>query len=211
MRARLFLIFFIVALFSITAVSQNPSNAAAPQETDMKVFGIQMAAPLSLPECSKLKGIGMYLGTQSQWCWEFSVGIPQSRTVTPTPSDGTLLIMFPAEDAPSLVSAAPLMVEMRHGTVVGISFRTSGVKDGPEVLKALTSKYGQPSSQQSREVQNAFGAKFEAVSASWRLPGLVIDFDSAPTRVDTGMVIIDLPSFRTERESAATKSAGKAL
>jgi hypothetical protein len=196
-------------LFVLSSLSFAQQPAAA--RADMKVFGIQMGAPLSLPECSKLKGIGMYLGTQSQWCWEFSLGMPQSKTFTPTPSDGTLLIMFPASDPPSLVSTGPLMAEMRRGTVVEINFRTSGVKDGPDILKALTGKYGKPSSQETREVQNAFGAKFQALAATWRLPGLVVDFDSAPSRIDSGLVVIDLPSFRDERESDAKKSAGKAL
>ena len=93
--------------------------------------------------------------------------------------------------------AYPLEV---NGVLIGLHFLTPGVSAQETALEQLKQKYGEPTSLSTRTVQNAFGAKFEAISAVWELKGLRVSFEGVTGKIETGEVLVDLPDATALRK-----------
>lgn len=154
------------------AFSQEPKAPSSGAAPDTKVFGLQIGAELSLPECEQIK-IGKaftYSESQQHWCYERING-----TGMPLPNEA-IVIKFPLNEWPRIVSGLSLVGQLIDGRLEGIGFNTFGLRDAADVLQKLTDKYGSPSSSERYEVQNRLGAKFTTVRAIWNFSNLVVAF-----------------------------------
>jgi hypothetical protein len=190
---------------------QAPSNAVPTQstvaqsapdvKTNTKVFGLEIGADLSLPECQRTKlsrNRFIYSGNDRLWCYE---RLDKGKDGTPVVNE-TIEIKFPFGDRPEIVSGLSLIGQILDGRLEGIGFNTLGVENAGEVLKKLTEKYGKPTVSQPVEVQNKMGARFTTVQADWNFSNLIVVFQGVASSLDSGLVTIDTPrcnAWRQER------------
>lgn len=162
------------------------------------VFGVQLGAPLpsSVSECH-FRSVGpakLYDTMPAATCFEAAVQLTgYGRAVR-------RLVFAPAE-SPPIVKNWNLILLEANGLVIGVEFFTAGVDSQSTVFDALQAKYGKPSSQSSRPVQNLLGARFDAISACWRTPSLVVTFEGVGSRLTSGEVFVDLPEADVLRRS----------
>jgi hypothetical protein len=178
------------------AFSQEPKTLSSSAAPDTKVFGLQIGAELTLPECERIK-IGSaftYSESQQRWCYE---RIDRNGMLS---LNEAILIKFPLNEWPRIVNGLSLVGQLIDGRLEGVGFNTFGLKAAPDVLQKLTEKYGSPSDSERYEVQNRLGAKFTTVRAIWNFSNLVVVFRGLSDSLDTGLVNIDTPRCKAARE-----------
>jgi hypothetical protein len=170
-----------IVLFILAAI---PCLAMAHESS---LFGFEFGKPLVLSECTSktVADTKMYDIRPDVTCYESPLklngyGIPVRR------------IIFSQKDAPLIVKNWQMIALESHGDLIGIQFFTIGVEAQDLTLTRLTEKYGKPTAVTKRSVQNSFGATFEIIRATWKLPTINVTFDGAPERLDSGSVVIDL-------------------
>jgi hypothetical protein len=97
------------------------------------------------------------------------------------------------------------------GVLGGVSFNTDGGRNTDaqlEIIRTLSAKYGKPRAQRRDVLENSFGVKVYGYKASWRLPGLVVEFDGA-TEMYRGYLRISTDRLMAA-ENAAKREAEKA-
>lgn len=72
------------------------------------------------------------------------------------------------------------------GTINFASVETGGAKYQEEIFDLLTTRYGKPSAIKRSVVQNAFGAQFEKIEATWSLNDGSLIFHGVEERIDHG-------------------------
>ena len=178
-------------------------NGQDKSTTYMTVFGLKLGQKFTLPECRRMKitkNHFVYSGGDSDWCYQridASVDEAKEQPIT----NATVLISFPFADRPQLVSGLSISGQVLDGNLEGIGFNTLGVRDSDEILSALTEKYGKPTAKDSSEVKTQIGATFPRILASWKLPNLVIVFQSITTQINSGLVTIDSVKCREWRDA----------
>lgn len=161
-------------------------------------FGFELGKPLDLPECpfKITSGIKLYEITPSKTCAEEAKplnGYDQPvRQITFSQAETPVIVKnwraFPLEEA---------------GNLIGLHFLTPGANAQQVVLDQFEEKYGPPTRVTSRQVQNAMGASFGAISAVWELPLLRISFEGIARKIETGEIFIDTPQAVALREKWA--------
>lgn len=182
----------LLALITSTADGAGSDPAREP----ISVFGIQMQAPLAIPECPisdfyrRHGGSMKYDRPKEGACYERFV--EPRRSATP-PMEETITIKWPLLEGPEMAKTGQLTARLVQGRVERVWFTTRGAASQPADLLALSQRFGEPDSFQETPVQNAFGASFVAVSALWKKGDLTIQFSGIDGRVDTGSVIFASP------------------
>ena len=186
-------LFTALALAGLTSVA-----TAAPTS----IFGIELGQPLSLPECpfKPLLKSKMYDVTPASTCVEDAgplngYGVPVRRVV------------FSQAEAPPIVKNWTLFPLEQDGKVIGVHWITAGVDSQALVLEQLRAKFGAVTSQTAHQVQTAMGASFDAVTATWSLPGLSVRFYGVGDRITSGQVYVDLPEAAALRAEWERKEA----
>lgn len=164
----------------------------------LNVLGFELGKPLDLLECSfkTTGGTKLYEVMPTKTCVEDAAplnGYGQPvRRITFSQSENPIIVKnwraFPLEDG---------------GNLIGLHFLTPGAIAQQLVLEQFKEKYGAPTRVSSRQLQDAMGASYEAISAVWELPLLRISFDGIAGKVETGEVYIDTPQAVTLREKWA--------
>jgi hypothetical protein len=179
----------IVTFVAVVATTAFAQSKAAPS---MTVFGLELGAPFTVPECSLLK-LGrkdyIYAENDKTVCYELnfvrSKSDPRSMPVT----DGSVKLRFPMDQAVIGISMSAGIVK---GNLEAIDIGTLGISDQDAVLGALEKKYGTPPSLTAGSVQNAMGAQFPTILAVWHFnePDLTIVYKSVDQRIDRGSISI---------------------
>lgn len=90
---------------------------------------------------------------------------------------------------------APIDATVVNGKIESMSLFTTGLKSQVDVLGQLTAKFGNPSRINQDEVHNAFGAKFDSISASWlRGPQGSVVFHGVFQDTETGVIEMTSPA-----------------
>jgi hypothetical protein len=176
---------------------------------DLTVFEMQLQQPFAVPECPYThitKTVGMYSGAQKAMCYELigDVGAGKNTAIT----NDTVLIKWPTMGAPRLLGAPFFaMAKIMNGTLEGVSFNTRGIQSQQSDMQALSDKFGKPTSADQPSLQNAFGAKYQSVRAAWDFGEIVVSYDSAPSSVNSGLVIVDSLKSSADRKAVLEKLA----
>jgi len=168
------------------------------------VFGLQLGAPISLPECKIVPGLSIkaYAVDQTAPCWESPIVL--SGDVLPsTPID------FPAASAPLIVKNARIYALPIDGKVESIMFLTPGAGAQSLVMAELRKKFGPPSSETTSTVGNALGATFNAIDARWTIAGAEVRYRGVADRIDSGEVTIDTAKAKALREAREKATEGQ--
>lgn len=161
-------------------------------------FGFELGKPLDLPECpfKMSSGIKLYEIAPSNTCAEEAK--PLNGYDQPVRR-----ITFSQTEAPVIVKNWRAFPLEEDGNLIGLHFLTPGANAQQVVLDQFKEKYGPPTRVTSRQLQNAMGASFEAISAVWQLPLLRISFEGITGKIETGEVFIDTPPAVALREKWA--------
>lgn len=116
--------------------------------------------------------------------------------------DGSVMIRFPFSSKPSIVSGGVVVGQMIEGRLEGLGFNTRGIHNQDEVIAALISRFGSPSSYKKRMAQNNAGASFEVFDAVWSTANLVITYQSATRTFDVGLVNINTQIGQAAQDAA---------
>lgn len=191
----------VIAILAIAAVMPTPAAAA-------DVFGMQLQAPFTVPECAfeKLGKSLVYKLTQARTCYQRSRGIDPSRDIGKPLTTDTVEIKW--QEYPRIVSAGGYaFATVIDGNLEGLSFNTLGIISQDRDLQLLVEKFGQPTKLARPQLQNAYGAQYLGILASWDLDES-ISFESAVS-VNSGTVIIDTPKGEAFRKATLARYAPK--
>lgn len=172
--------------------------AAVVGTTPVSIYGIAIGEPLSIPECrakppSKVdqdiakrmakRGLTNFMESPFP-AYEPAVGGPcykrLSKAALGTPI-GTekVHIAFPIGERLAGNDGYDAAVQMIAGRVEYLKFRTRGREWQDDDLATFKQKFGTPVSITPVQLQNGFGAKYEALKATWQpAPGIVATFES---------------------------------
>lgn len=153
----------------------------------MQVFGIALAHPLAIPECSA--------ATVRSVCFDRAGiyrGIGARGSCDPI-TTAQVAVRFPPLELPVYVRDSSVLAEVIDGQVESLTFYTTGVTNQGQVLDELIAKFGKPTSSSTRPMQTRGGAKFDSAVAIWSLPGVGVSFAGTIGSVDRGVVIISTP------------------
>ena len=209
------------------AVACIDASADQPRKPDMTVFGQALNEPLSIPECPKNAEPPPFsapgtkptykLGELTSACYRTRAPVAPDlenwASAEALDPNGRVWVVFPAAERPSVLGpkAAAVLMRLLDGRVVSAEWDMGGIDRQERVAQALTEKYGRPTKAESRSVQNRMGATFKAVRASWRFPGLQVEFDPVGSTLDDGAVTIRtdaaqrLEDQRREDQKAASR------
>ena len=216
----------ILGICAISACSEplpSATNAAAPAPTlpvvDIRdIVGIELGAPLTVPECKKTSELGFpsYASTGVTYpCFRDYTELvthPTVRTKPDLPRGPEHNTTFQVELGPSAVppgvsdTASILMID---GVPRQVALSTSGVSVQQDILALLTAKYGKPSSLDIDHLQNAMGAQYESIKASWQLATMRVIFSGMVSRADGGVILVTTPQsdkWSDERRAPTAKS-----
>jgi hypothetical protein len=78
--------------------------------------------------------------------------------------------------------------------IVAMRFQTYGWQSQASDLNELVEKFGKPTSRSTERFQNGIGATFEGTVVRWMRKDLHVQFNGLFPDLETGMVIVGLPS-----------------
>jgi hypothetical protein len=94
---------------------------------------------------------------------------------------------------------------------ISAAFVNYGGTNFKSMIEAFTTKYGTPTSQENREYQNAFGAKFTGRIVTWDNSTSTIVISEIGADKDTSAVEFSHTQLKKEADSAAPKKSSKDL
>jgi hypothetical protein len=102
-------------------------------------------------------------------------------------------IKWPVTLMPKLLAGYPgyAIARIVDGNLEGLSLNTMGVQTQARDLGMLIDKYGNPTKSDQATLQNEHGARFQSVSAEWEIDDIVVSYESAHNRFDSGLLHID--------------------
>jgi hypothetical protein len=181
-----------IAIIVFAAVSFSMGAYGQPAPDYMRVFGLPLGQPKTLPRCPESR-----LVTPKETCFREPKGVASSG------HSQDIWLVFPGLGAELVRPGAEIMGFLIDGALEGVAFPTKGggnVAAQLTTIDTLSAKYGRPAEQSKRQVQNAFGAGIEDFTAQWRLPGLTVKFEGAADMTQ-GYV-----SIFTDKMNAAVES-----
>ena len=148
------------------------------------VAGLKLDEPFTMERCPKARKTNMGKRTEPCWVTSSDARLPEEKQTNPT----FRYILWPGKSNPGPFGhSATALVE--SGILHAISFQTTGYKFQDLYLRQLTEKFGQPTSLKTEIMQNAFGAHFDKIEATWRTEYFV-DLEGFGERIDEGSVFI---------------------
>lgn len=143
----------------------------------MDAYGLTLGKPLDLPLCPTQGAVG-YVRPQSGACHH-----PES--------DGKRTILFSASEWPSEVRRIEAALDS-GGALNLLNILPEAVAQDL-VLEQLVRKYGRPKTRGTIPMQNAFGAQFSAITATWESHTLRVEFIGMLDR-NVGSLLIGTPA-----------------
>ena len=146
-------------------------NAAAQQAPDT-VFGMELNAPISIPECQLDRSSRTYFPAAGSCYKRDQVRNSRGKFVDAEGplGDERAEIYFAFKNKPAIVSGYKVWAVLRGGKLASVGTRTGGIGTQAQDLAQLEEKYGKPTRLEPQSLQNGAGAKFEGLVAEWELP-----------------------------------------
>jgi hypothetical protein len=194
------------------AVCCTIGSAVAQGGVPRDALGFEFGKPLALPTCkvtSTSGAITFYASATAHPCLQPG-GLKPGGPAAPRAG----FIHFPASERPDIASSERIGYQLdASGNLALLVIGTSGHASQERVLQALVTKYGQPSIRAAVPMQNAIGAKFDSIRATWSDGTLDVAFVGVGGSIDSGSVVIGTPAAHAERAARLQElgSAGRKL
>lgn len=88
----------------------------------------------------------------------------------------------------SMAVRGQMDVFLEHERVRSIKMWTEGIQSQEEDFAALVQKFGRPSTVKRTNVHNGYGARFQAMHATWKLKGAVLSLNTNTGSIDRGLL-----------------------
>lgn len=186
------------------------SAAAANAQELPVVFGVQLGAPVTLPECVRLDGATpnadgriYYHVDQATTC----AGLPYRTLNSPFRAAD---MHFSSEEKPEIVlsNIMGLYFSKDGNKVIGIEAGTPGYAAAVLIIAQLTAKFGKPTvADEDRQVVR--GISVQTKHLIWKRTGFTVDYQSAnPFATTEGSILVSTDEYdRLAREGAADRAA----
>lgn len=171
------------------------------------IYGIEMGAPLRLPECpvSKLtpKADARYTPFTNELCVRLKTpGAPRSE------ENQASWIVFPYADQPAHSKGNLVGVFVLEGIVQVLVVSTAGEPTQLKVFEDLQARFGTPSNSSTVPFQNRMGATFQGLVANWdRGDALQVEFFGMASRIDSGQIVFGTKAGVAERARRMTEAS----
>jgi hypothetical protein len=198
-----------VLLFLLTVFA-----GAAHAAEQVSVFGLQIGKPFAVPECpfkKVSKTLNSYEFFTTSICFQRVAGVNGSEAGKGINlSDDYVDIVWPRGSEPEIARPGSVSVAVIDGNIERMTFGTLGVVSQARDIKVLTDKFGSPTTGGEQIVQNGYGAKVQVIRAEWKIEGVSVDFDSAGSTFNSGVVRIQTAKGIAAIQAALDKlNAGK--
>jgi hypothetical protein len=168
------------------------------------VFDMQLQQPFTVAECPYVhisKKAGYYNPPTNGACYEYIDEANQGKQHVV--ANDTVKITWLT--TPHLVIGRYAIGTIIKGKLEGVSFNTLGIQSQQRDYDALRQKYGEPTETVQSTVQNAYGATYTPIRATWKMDDMIVSIDSAPGRMDSGFVRVETVMAVAERKAALEK------
>ena len=176
--------------------------AAAPLPALPSVFGLQLGAPVALPECRFAvingKTMDIYASVQDRMC--------QYLPSTTMPTDGT--VYFPPAEMPAVSSFNEIGTRIFDGKLEAIYFDTSSYASKDRIIGQLSEKFGKPDTVYAENTV-LHGTPLPSAAAIWRRPGFTVVYHSIANSVTSGQVRIETDRAIAARDAEAHADGAK--
>lgn len=184
---------------------------AAAQQPPIAIYGIEVGAAINAPECQKTT-----LGNSVSYAPSTPSPCMRGASATAGPGDFSNggFMAFPWGDAPKYAATNMVGISATAGIVGVVRVSTTGYRVQDLMLADLTAKYGRPTSSKTVPFQNAMGARYDGIAASWDLGPYQIEFLGMTTATDAGSLLVGTKAGLAERQrriDGALKSMGRPL
>jgi hypothetical protein len=138
--------------------------AVAPAKRRAELFGLELGAPVALPECP----VRLIVSNLPASLDRSAVAEP---CVYKAPgSDDQLQLHFKLQNIPPYFGTSGfVLLRMHDGRLASIYVPTNGIKSQDELFAQLRAKFGKPVDLKITTEQNMMGAKFRVVRATWKV------------------------------------------
>lgn len=164
------------------------AGSAGAQEVEFLKIKVGAPPPPQCPVEEMAPGVRMYRNAP-----DGSSCVKPFAAIEPAP-----LPTGPKYTLDAMVPSAPrgtqrVTLTVLDGLVESVNVTTNGYSSQASILKALEDRFGAPESSSANPVQNAMGASFEALQASWAVGHVGIRFNGILGRIDRGSVRVSTP------------------
>ena len=174
--------------------------ASAAVATLPSVFGLQLGAPIALPECVRMvatvtePGVRPpYRPDQNRTCQRLP------REYGPTSANDGAIVFAPGA-RPEIVGSNAVGVTVIDGRLEGISAITLSYNVAAEIVRQLTSKFGPPSGTGSETVEVEH-IPVRGAWTRWDRPGFTVEYHTTDVTIDHGLLLVETGKARALREA----------
>lgn len=171
-------------------------------QAEKSLYGLQLRSKFALAECPVSPKIvvesGRILSPNDKYVVQPADAEPcfQHRFYESVPNpeiekNAVVRVIWPLNAYPEVSRFSNAGVLVLDGTIHRVWFWTRGLKFQQDDLARLIDKFGKPTKVDRKNLQNAFGASFESMSASWDLGDSVVSFESYTDDINTGMLVLE--------------------
>lgn len=157
------------------------------------IMGIQLGAPITLPECVRMRGAMSehYDPGQSEECFEY---------YNERPGEAFVFVNMPISKTPSISGFNKYTVALIGGTAQSLSISTLDHNRADYIVAQLSAKFGNPTTDEPDEVVIQHIA-LTGRRVEWVRPGFTVQYDSINRSLEHGLVLI-----MTDAAAAADKA-----
>lgn len=175
--------------------------APAAAQEKVSAFGLKFAEKLDLPMCA---GGGKYQPKKGMCVSERLAGKTK-------PFSGEAQVIVACCEMPAWAAHSKFNIEVVDGRLERVFVITHGISGQRQVLDDLTAKFGKPASYSTKQVQNGYGARYDAIEASWATAVVRVDFQGVVDGTSNGVVTIATAAGRDAHMDRLQKAPAQKL
>jgi hypothetical protein len=157
----------------VVAALAWPASAA-----EITVLGLKLGAPLTLPRCAN---------RDTKPC------ISSSDLAYRNAKQGEKVVHVDNVNPP--FAKYDPEVRLLAGKIEAVGIYTQGVSTQQAAYDALVEKFGNPLSVEQIPVQNAFGAQYKIIEATWQTVDVSVEFRGATDTLTMGWIFVQTPKY----------------
>lgn len=161
------------ALSTFVALSLALPSLAAADEQEVSLLGLTIGKPLTFADCSRTAG--------RQPCTKPGAAVPVPET------QNTQIYLSPT-GLPDFLQFQWFIGLVIKGRLESLSIFTTGPQSQNVVMEQLKAKFGEPATAKIIEAQNAYGAKFPYIDATWHLGTTDVRFRGVSSDLKSGTI-----------------------